>query len=251
MRREGDDCFKAAYGTGCRVKGGALEVESKAIQVADWIIEKGVGGFGSLSGADALADEYLNDKSYKDDEERVWSLIKWETSKNVGSGFATGLGGLATLPFSLPVALGSSWLLQARLSAAVARIYGHNLKEDRVRTLILLSILGDAGLKEPLKVAGLKITELTLKKGVKALPTAVLRQVNQAVGMRLITKAGTSGIVNLTKLIPFVSGVVGGIIDGASCYAVGAAAEKIFSPKCLDQGVAAQSQTLSIERKAG
>lgn len=135
--------------------------ESKALQVANWLTEKAVGGVGPLSSAEELALEYLNDSSYESNDKRVESLIKWETSKNFSTGFITGLGGFATLPVTIPASLGASWILQARMAAAIARIYGHDLSEDRVKTLILCVIIGQ-DIKEVCKQAGIKIgTKLT------------------------------------------------------------------------------------------
>jgi hypothetical protein len=206
-----------------------MESESKAVQVANWIVEKGVSGFGPMTSAVALAQEYIDDQSYADNDERAWSLIKWETSKNASTGFATGLGGLVTLPVTVPAGFGASWLVQARLAAAVAHIHGHNLKSDRVRTLVLMSILGEAGLKQPIKAAGITVTQGLLKSGIKAVPASALRQVNQAIGLKLLTKAGEKSVISLTKLVPVLGGLVGGTIDGVSCWGVGSVAQKVFS----------------------
>jgi ABC-type uncharacterized transport system permease subunit len=81
----------------------------------------------------------------------VDALIRWEAAKNFTSGFLTGLGGVVTLPVTIPSALGASWITQARMCGAIAAVYGHALKEDRVRTLVLLAMIGDSG-KEILRI---------------------------------------------------------------------------------------------------
>ena len=171
--------------------------ESKALQVANWLTEKAVGGVGPLSSAEELALEYLNDSSYESNDKRVDSLIKWETSKNFSTGFITGLGGFATLPVTIPASLGASWILQARMAAAIARIYGHDLSEDRVKTLILCVIIGQ-DIKEVCKQVGIKIGTKLTYVAIRKLPGEVLKRINQAVGFRLLTKAGEKGIINLT-----------------------------------------------------
>ena len=65
--------------------------ESKAMQVANWLTEKAVGGVGPLSSAEDLALEYLNNPDYEDNDACVESLINWETTKNFSTGFITGL----------------------------------------------------------------------------------------------------------------------------------------------------------------
>ena len=192
------------------------------------LTDHAVRGVAQLTGCEALAREYLA-MPYRDHDERVRALINWESAKNFASGFVTGLGGLATLPVTLPSALTASWLLQARLSGAIACIYGHDLTEDRVRTLMLLSLLGD-GLKEPLKQAGIRLgTQLTLQT-LQALPGRLLIDLNRMVGVRLLTKAGEHGVINFTKLVPGVGGVIGGSFDLISCRCVGRVAVKLFRP---------------------
>jgi len=79
---------------------------------------------GAAVGAAGLAAEYLGDDKYRDDGARVAALIKWETAKNFTTGFLTGLGGFITLPVAVPAALAASWVVQARMAAAIACIYG-------------------------------------------------------------------------------------------------------------------------------
>lgn len=201
--------------------------ESKALQVANWLTEKAVGGVGPLSSAEELALEYLNDSSYESNDKRVDSLIKWETSKNFSTGFITGLGGFATLPVAIPASLGASWVLQARMAAAIARIYGHDLNEDRVKTLILCVIIGQ-DIKEVCKQVGIKIGTKLTYVAIRKLPGEVLKRINQAVGFRLLTKAGEKGIINLTKLVPVVGSVVGGTFDAVTCGITAKAAREAF-----------------------
>lgn len=201
--------------------------KSKALAITNYILDRGINGIPPLKNSKDLAKEFLIDQSYVDNDERVDSLINWETTKNFTSGFLTGLGGLLTLPVSVPTALGASWVIQARLAGAIACIYGHSLKEDRVRTLVLLALLGDSA-KEPLKQAGIKLGTKLTAKAVQKIPGRVLIEINKKVGFRFITKAGEKGIINLTKMVPIAGGVMGGAIDAVVCRKVGYTAKEIF-----------------------
>ena len=201
--------------------------ESKALALVKWIADKAIEGIPPLSGCEDLAKEYLLDSSYVDNDDRVSSLINWETSKNFTSGFLTGLGGIITLPVTVPAALGASWALQARMCGAIACIYGHNIDEDRVRTLVLLSLLGYAA-KEPLKHAGIKVGQKLTAKAIQRIPGKTLIEINKKVGFRLLTKAGEKGIINLSKAVPIVGGIVGGSIDAYYCRVVGRVAKELF-----------------------
>ncbi len=203
------------------------EEESKVLQVANWLTENAVGGFGPLSGADDLALEYLNDSSYENNDKRVESLINWETTKNFSTGFITGLGGFVTLPVTIPASLGASWILQMRMAAAIARIYGHDLKEDRVRTLLLCIIIGQ-DIKEVCKQVGIKVAQNLTYVAIRKLPVETLKRINRAVATQLVTKAGAKGLINLTKLVPVVGGVVGGTFDAVTCRITAKAAQRAF-----------------------
>jgi len=157
----------------------------------------------------------------------VDSLIRWESSKNFGSGFVTGLGGLITLPVAVPAALGASWIVQARLCGTIARMYGHNLHDDRVRTLVLLSLIGDAG-KEVLKRAGVNIGQKLTQTAIRGIPGRVLIEINKRVGFRLLTKAGERGAINIIRIVPVVGGAVAGSVDATMCYSVGKTAKSLF-----------------------
>lgn len=200
---------------------------SVAIDIARWVVDRGLGGFGPLSGAEELADEYLNDSSYVDHHARVDSLIRWELSKSFTTGFMTGIGGLVTLPVSMPAALGASWLIQARMVGAIARIYGHDLRQDRIRTLVLVALAGDAA-KEVLKEAGVRFGTRLSNRLITQLPGTLLLEINRAIGFRLLTKAGQTGVVNATKVVPVVGGLVSGAFDASSCRLTGLAAKRIF-----------------------
>ena len=142
---------------------------SKALQLVRRILHQAIDGVAPLSSASDLAAEYLIDQSYDNRDERVDALIRWEAAKNFTSGFLTGLGGVVTLPVTIPSALGASWIIQARMCGAIAAIYGHSLNEDRVRTLVLLAIIGDSG-KEILKDLGIKTGRRVVAAAIDRIP---------------------------------------------------------------------------------
>ena len=58
----------------------------------------------------------------------------------------------------------------------------------------------------------------------------VLKRINRAVGFRLVTKAGTRGVVNLVKVVPLVGGFVGGALDAVATKVIGRTAKQVFVP---------------------
>jgi|SRR5580658_3053719 hypothetical protein len=201
---------------------------SKVTSIVKNIIDLALGGAGPLASAPELAEQYRRDDSYASEDERIDALIRWETTKNFGTGFLTGLGGLATLPLAVPASMVGAWVVQARMIGAIASIRGYDTTDDRVQTAILLCMLGDSG-KEVLKRVGITVGEKVSISAISRIPGKVLVQINKLVGVRLLTKAGSKGIINLTKLVPLVGGFISGGFDAVATYTVGRGAAVAFA----------------------
>ena len=206
-----------------------------------WILDQALNGIGPLPSASKLADEYKC-QPYANDTERVQGLIRWTVAKNAGTGVVTGLGGMLTLPVSIPAALAASLAIQAPMVAAIAEIYGHDSKDDKVQTAILLCMVGVA-MEDVVKEAGVKLGGKVALEALKKIPGPVLIKINKAVGFRLLTKFGEKGVVNLVKFVPFLGGVLGGTFDGMACYMAGQAADRVFRPMAAEQGLEAKIET--------
>lgn len=191
----------------------------------DWIIDVGVNGFGFLPSAQEVAEHHR--KVCKTTEESIDSLIAWRTAHGAGTGFVTGLGGLAVLPLTIPASLATSYALGANTAAAVAILRGYDVTSDQVRTFILLSLIGEGSL-EILKAAGINVGTKVTQNLIRQIPGKVLIEINKKVGFRLVTKAGEKGVINLMKLVPLVGGVVGAVFDSSFVNRCGKIAKNLF-----------------------
>ncbi len=198
-----------------------------ACQLVQTITSTAIDGCGPMKGAGKLASEYMRKSSNEDIETKVDSLIRWQTANNAGSGFVTSLGGAITLPVTIPASIVSSLLLQARLVAAIAIMYGYDIHDEKVKTMVMLTLLGGSA-QSVLRESGVKVTNRLLLNGIKKIPGEVIMKINKKIGMRLITKAGEKGVINLTKMVPLIGGFVGGSFDGYCCYQIGRTAKKVF-----------------------
>lgn len=159
-----------------------------------------------------LAQEYRQRADQVGLPQAIDELIEDQARWNAGTGFVTGIGGFAFLPVQLPAAVTATWVIQTRLVAAIADLYGFSLEDDSVRTQILLTLIGEeAG--EVLKQIGIKASQQFAQAQIRRLPAAALAAINRAVGFRLVSKFGQEGVVNLHKAIPLLGGLVGGGID--------------------------------------
>lgn len=197
---------------------------------ASWLVKlisRAIEGVGPLKSARELADDYRNDNRYSGDRERVDALIRWQASKNAATGFVNGLGGVLVLPVAIPGSLAASWMIQARMIAAIAELGGHDSRSDQVQTAILLCLIGNSA-KEIGKDAGILIGGKLAISAIKKVPGKVLIEINKQVGFRLLTKFGERGAINLVRLVPLAGGVIGGGVDGTACYVVGQGAKQLF-----------------------
>ena len=192
----------------------------------EWITNAEVNGLGVLPSAEKVAADHLNDADSIDDA--INSIIVWRTTYAVGTGFVTGLGGIATMPVTIPAGLAASYAIGSNTVAAIAHLRGYDIHSERVKTMILLCLIGQAG-EEVLKTAGITIGTKVFQNIINQIPGKVLREINGKVGLKLVTKAGGKGVINIMKLVPLVGGIVGGTFDGMFVQVCGTTAKKVFS----------------------
>lgn len=201
------------------------EETNKMLRVLNWAYEIALNGLPGMGTAIELAHDYEDEEGSLTD--KVNSLIRWQISKTATSGFLTGVGGLITLPVAVPADLASSVYLQMRMIAAIAHLGGYDVKNDKVKTLIYICLVGESA-KDILKDVGIQIGLKTGKKLITSIPGKVLVKINQMVGFKLATKFGTKGAINLVKIIPLFGGIVGGTINGITTNIIGNYARETF-----------------------
>ena len=146
---------------------------------------------------------------------------------------------------SLPTDFVASWLIQARMVAAIARICGFDLKSDRVQTFILACLVGDA-VKDVGKAAGLDLSGGLTKTLLKKTTAEVAEELQEKVGAKLVAMAAKKGLASVARSIPLLGGFVGGAFDAAACRVVGRTAKKLFYPR--KRGSGSRGRRASLDR---
>jgi len=157
-----------------------------------------------------FAEDYL--KKHKTKEAACKSMMKNQIIKCTTSGAIAGFGGLITLPVTLPANIANVLYVQMRMIACTAYMAGYELNSDQTQTFVYACLAGVA-VNQLLKKVGIKIGEKIFDNLINKIPGKVLNAINKKVGMRLLTKYGTKGAINLGKLIPGVGAAVGGGLD--------------------------------------
>ena len=192
------------------------------------VVEFGIQGLGPLSTAVQTAEEHLVTAG-GDREAAVQRLIATHVRLAAATGFVTGLGGIATLPVTVPAAMAGLYIIATRMTAGIAHLRGYDIETDEVRSGILVALLGSAG-AAVLRNTGIQIGQQSTAAALQRLPGRVLTELNKRVGYRLVSKAGEKGVVNLTKLVPLVGGPIGAAVDGVSCKTIAGYAMRTFPP---------------------
>ena len=195
------------------------------LRILDWAYEKALEGPPGIDSAWDLARDYQ--KRDASPLEQVNSLIRWQNTKAATSGFVTGLGGLITLPVTLPANVTTVLFVQVRMIAAIAIIGGHDVHDDRVKTLVYACLAGNAA-KEVLRQVGIEVGQKLTISAIKSITRETLVAINRAVGFRLLTKFGEKGVINLGKAVPVVGGIVGATFEAVSTNGVGNVARDTF-----------------------
>lgn len=200
--------------------------EKQMVTILDELYGKVINGIPKVSKpVDELANNYLI--KHNNPEKAAKELTKYQIAKCGTSGFITGLGGIITLPASVPANISSVLYVQLRMVAAIAYMGGFDLQSDQVQTLTYACLTGSA-IADVLKQTGIKIGEKIALATINKIPGKVLTSINQKVGFRLITKFGTKGAINLVKLVPVVGGVIGSVTDIGSTQIIAQNAYNIF-----------------------
>ncbi|MBF0350091.1 MAG: EcsC family protein [SAR324 cluster bacterium] len=169
-------------------------------------LEPGVSG---LKSADDLAQKYLQGNGSLD--QKINDLILAEDAKAGFSGFATGFGGLITLPIMISLNIVSVLFIQVRMIIAIALMAGFDVNDEKIKMLIfacLFDAVEEQGGEEPEEKSGITLEnkgteliaiDLAIELGLTGLDQGVRLGVNE--GTRLGLKEGTRlGLKEGTRL---------------------------------------------------
>ena len=200
--------------------------QEDVMNLLDSCYEKCLNGVSMVSpSVEEMANDYLN--KYPTKEEACKAMLNNQIVKCTTSGFVTGFGGFIVMPIDITANISSVIYVQMRMIACTAYMAGYELNSDQTQTFVYACLAGVA-LNNALKQAGIKVGIKLANGVIKKIPGKVLTKINQKVGFRFITKFGTTGVVNLGKMIPGVGAIVGGGLDLAETKIIANRAYKWF-----------------------
>ncbi|MFD3294046.1 hypothetical protein SKC35_10135 [Aquirufa sp. KTFRIE-69F] len=184
-------------------------MDLNADKLIDWAYSAAVLGDNGEA-IEELVQDYITQNN--EIEDQVNSFINWQCAKIGAGSFASGLGGIITLPIAVPSSVALNLYINVRLVAGIAYLGGHDVKNDNVKTVVLATLVGSS-VQEVLKSVGANIASKGSKQLLSKVSSTTLRDINKIVGCRLLSKAGSTSLINLSKFIPIISGIVSSGID--------------------------------------
>lgn len=195
------------------------------MKTMDYCYDKAVNGLSGFETAEQIAQHYMDDESSMDD--RVHKLIRWQIARAATSGFVTGLGGILTLPIAVPANISSVLYIQIRMIAAIAFLAGHDLRDDKVKSLVYLCLCGNDA-KKVINQIGIQTGTNMSTTTLVQISAANITKIKGAVSIYLLRKLGQTGAASLGKALPLLGGIIGGTLDSISTQKIGAAAMDLF-----------------------
>lgn len=182
------------------------------------LLELAIEGRGKLHGAKSAATHQLRQRRNPE------AAIRWLANQHIalagGQGFATNWGGFLLSLVTIPANMAAAAFVQARAVAAIAHLRGYELNDPRVRTAILMVMLGPRG-------AAALISAGELPSSAAAVATApafdarIDARVSRALMEHSMNQVGGKRLgVFLAKRVPLLGGGVGAVVDGWSTRAV-------------------------------
>lgn len=189
------------------------------------ILEVAIDGYQRFPGAEQVARRH-REKNGDDAQLAIDAVVDQHIRLAGVQGFVTSVGGLVTLPVSLPMNLTGLAVVQARMVAAIAHLRGYDLDDPRVRTAVITCMLGEDGVTDRLKKASLPTSPLAIATAPVFDPGLDRMVSGEVVGELLARIGGKKMALTVTRRVPLLGGAVAAGVDGWSTYRIGQYADK-------------------------
>lgn len=184
------------------------------------IVEVAIDGTGRFPSARDTAARHLQKQGGSSDD-AIESLIDSHVRIGTAQGFVTNLGGIVVSAVTIPANLAGVAVVQVRMIAAIAHLRGYDIDDRRVRTALVLCLLGGEQIGRRVASGKLPTTPLAIATAPVFDPTLDARVSEAVVGDLLARVGGKHLPLLITRRIPLLGGGVGAVVDGLATYQIG------------------------------
>ena len=143
-------------------------------------------------------------------------MILESTAWSVGNGIFSGFIGVAGIPTDITITLYSN----IKLASALFALYGIDTRSESARILVLAAAVG-VSVSELANQLGTQVGSQAIQKTLMSIPGKTFAEINKALGIKLISKAGEKTLANVATMMPFIGSAVGGTVNGVMMNACG------------------------------
>ncbi|HYI56994.1 MAG TPA: EcsC family protein [Microlunatus sp.] len=184
------------------------------------VLELAIDGTSRLPGAKHSAAKHLQRHGGASDS-AIDAVIDFHVRLAGAQGFVTNLGGLAALPVTMPANLAGVAVVQTRMVAAMAHLRGYDLDDNRVRTALIMCLLGGEQVAKRIVTGKLPTSPLAIATAPMFDPHLDQR-VSEEVLTDLIQRVGGKNLaLSVTRRVPILGGGVGAVMDGIATHQIG------------------------------
>ena len=184
------------------------------------VLEIAIDGVGRLPSARAVAGRQL-ERHGGSVEDAIDGVIDSHVRLGSAQGFVTNIGGFATLPVTLPANVAGVAILQIRMVAAIAHLRGYDVNDDRVRTALVMCLLGGEQVAKRIANGRLPTSPLAIATAPVFDPL-LDAQVAEATVSGLTARIGGKNLaLVVTRRVPLIGGGIGAAMDGIATHQIG------------------------------
>lgn len=191
------------------------------------VLEVAIDGKGKWPSARAAAGRHL-ERSGGSAEQAIDAIITSHTSLASGQGLLTNLGGLATMPVAVPANLTGLAVLQVRMVASIAHLRGYDINDSRVRTAVVMCLLGGEQIGRKVARGDLPTTPMAVATAPVFDPELDSRVARTVLADLVESVGGKHLALMLGRRIPLLGGGIGAVYDGVATRQLGHFARSEF-----------------------
>ena len=184
------------------------------------VLELAIDGYGRLPGAKATAARQLQRHGGSVDG-AISSIIDFHVRLASAQGFVANLGGVAALPVAVPANLAGVAVVQVRMVAAIAHLRGYDLDDNRVRTALVMCLLGGEQVAKHIAQGTLPTSPMAVATAPMFDPELDRRVAEEVVGDLAARIGGKNMALLVTKRVPLLGGGIGAVMDGVATHQIG------------------------------
>lgn len=216
MANQAADLTKALSAKGPEIGGSVLKQ----------LTEAAINGVGKVPGAKATAARHL--QKHGDVEAALDALVTTHVSLAAAQGFVTNLGGFASMAVGLPANMAGVAIVQIRLIATVAHLRSYDIDDPRVRTAMVLCLMGREGVTRLMETEVVPTSPVVIATA-PVFDASLDRLVCERVFAELVSKlGGRRAAVLIARRVPLLGGGVSAGLDGYATHEIGSFAKAQF-----------------------